>query len=117
MNRFDQLQLQVRAQAKQIAVLEAAVAALNGRPTQTAGPPPKARRLRYVTIKQAASDGRHNLWTEYFFLKQAELWMFWPLASHFEEPQQAMSFMQTTSPKHVSIPQVKDIAEKKLKTL
>jgi len=46
----------------------------------------------------------------YFILKKAELLFFWPLASHFEEPQQAMAFMDTAVPKHVAIAQLKDIA-------
>jgi hypothetical protein len=73
MNRVDQLQLQLRALAARVSGLESARAAASTRPKETIIPAPKAPRPRYATIPQARSDARHNLWTEYFFLKQAEV--------------------------------------------
>lgn len=73
MTRLARLERQVRAQAVRLAALEAAQAAVNGRPKETTGTTSRPPRPRYVTIPQARSDNRHNLWADYFFLKQAEV--------------------------------------------
>jgi hypothetical protein len=67
------LQVELRWLKARVAALEAAQAAVNGHPKQNTGSAADAPRPRYVTIPQARLDARHNLWSEYFFLKQAEV--------------------------------------------
>jgi len=75
--RVDQLRLEVRSLRAEVrelrAALEAVHAAGNGRRDQGSPTTLKASRPRYTSIPQARSDARHNLWSEYFFLKQAEV--------------------------------------------
>ena len=77
MTRVDQLRLEVRSLRAEVrelrAALEAVHAAGNGRRDQGSPTTLKASRPRYTSIPQARSDARHNLWSEYFFLKQAEV--------------------------------------------
>jgi intracellular multiplication protein IcmP len=46
----------------------------------------------------------------YFQLKKLELLLFWPIASHFQDAQDAMNFMTNTPPKKVSIGQIMEVA-------
>jgi hypothetical protein len=71
--RLDRALIEIRVLRRRIEAVEAAQAAVNGRAKETTSPAPQAPRPRYTTIRQAASDRRHNLWTEYFFLKQSEV--------------------------------------------
>jgi hypothetical protein len=59
--RFDQLQLQVRAQAKRIAALEVAVGARPVRPRRTAAPRPE----------DSDMDERDGWWAEYLLVEMA----------------------------------------------
>jgi hypothetical protein len=70
---LQQLRLQVRALVARVTALEAVQATVNGHPKQNTGSAAQVPRPRYVTIPQARSDERHNLWSEYFFLKKAEV--------------------------------------------